>query len=83
MGWLDFLFGNKNKGRDGLSPEKAIIVDSIAAEYQWLRANCSGFAPEMQALQQINSRPYDVLTIRSAAGEVRTIYFDISAFYGH
>ena len=83
MGWLDFLFGNKNKGRDGLSTEKAIIVDSIAAEYQWVRENCPGFAPEMQALQQINGKPFDVLTVRSASGESRTIYFDISAFYGY
>ena len=83
MGWLDFLFGDKNKGRDGSSPQKAIIVDSIAAEYQWVRDNCPGCAPEMQALQQIDGKPHDVLTVRSPSGDVRTIYFDVSRFYGH
>lgn len=83
MSWLDFIFGNKNKGRDGSTPDKAIIVDSIAAEYQWVRDNCAGYAHVMQALQQIDGKPYDVLTMRAANGEARTIYFDISRFYGH
>jgi hypothetical protein len=83
MGWLDFLFGDKNHGRDGSAPAKAIIVDGVAAEYQWIRDHCPGYVPEMQALQQIDGKPYDVLTLRSPTGETRTIYFDISRFYGH
>jgi hypothetical protein len=84
MGWLDFLFGDKNKGRDGASPQTAIIVESIAAEYQWVRDHCPGYAHEIKApFQQIDGKPYDVLTVRSPNGDVRTIYFDISRFYGH
>ena len=83
MGWLDFLFGRSNKGRDGSSPEKAVIVNGIAEEYQWIRTNCPGFVPQMQALQHINDRPYDVLTLRNENGEERVVYFDIANFFGH
>jgi hypothetical protein len=83
MGWFDWLFGNRNKGRDGSSPEKAIIVDSIAEEYTWVRENCPGFAPSMQALVHHNGKPFDVLTLRAATGAERQVYFDISSFFGH
>lgn len=83
MGWFDFLFGRSNKGRDGTCAEKAIIVNSIAEEYQWVRTNCPGFTPHMQSLKTIDGRPYDVLTLRSESGEERIVYFEISSFFGH
>ena len=83
MGWFDFLFGDKNKDRDGSTPETAIIVDGIAAEYQWLRDHLPGYVPDLQTLTHIDGKPFDVLNVRSANGETRTIYFDISRFYGH
>jgi hypothetical protein len=35
----------------------------------------------MQALQEIDGKPYDVHTLRNDPGEERTVYFDISRFY--
>ena len=81
MGWFDFFFGRKSG--DGSSPEKAVIVYGIAEEYKWVRANCPGFAPKMQALQTIRGRPYDVLTLQNDDGVERTVYFDISSFFSH
>jgi len=83
MGWLDFLFGDRNKGRDGTSPQKAIIVDGISAEYQWVRDHFDGYTNETHKFEQIDGKPYDVLIVCSPSGDKRTIYFDISRFYGH
>ncbi len=83
MGLLDFLFGRRNgEDRDGSSPEKAIIVNSIGEEYAWMQRHCPGFQPAQQALSECNGKPYDILTWRNASGEERTVYFDISRFYG-
>jgi hypothetical protein len=81
MGLLDFLFGGRDDGRDGSSPEKAIVVGSIAEEYAWMQRHCPGFHPGMQALSEIDGKPYDVLTWRNDRGEERTVYFDISRFF--
>jgi len=68
--------------RDGSTPEKAIMVQNIGEEYQWMQRNCPGFTPGMQALSEINGKPYDVLTWRNGRGDQRTVYFDISSFFG-
>jgi hypothetical protein len=81
MGILDFLFG-RDRGPDGSTPEKSIVVKSVAEEYQWMRENCRGFKPGMQALEQINGKPYDVLTWQTESGDERKVYFDISHFFG-
>ena len=66
----------------GATPETAISVANIAAEYQWVKANCSGYRPGGQALVQVNGKPYDLLTLRDGDGRERTVYFDISSFFG-
>lgn len=71
-----------HEDRDGTSPETAIVVSSVAQEYAWLRNHQPGFQLEMQALSEIDGRPYDVLHCRSDQGELRTFYFDISEFFG-
>jgi hypothetical protein len=68
--------------RDGSSPERALLVHSVAEEYQWMFAHLPGFMPKLQALHQIDGRPFDVLTWRNEEGEERTVYFDISPFFG-
>jgi hypothetical protein len=83
MGLLDFLFGRRGADRDGSSPEKAIVVGSVGEEYAWMQRHNPGFQPEMQSLQHIEGKPYDVLTWRNDNGEERTVYFDISEFFGH
>jgi hypothetical protein len=82
MGLFNFLFGGGGEERDGSSPEKAIIVNSIQEEYDWMLRHCKGFQPGNQALQDIDGKPYDVLTWRNSQGEERTVYFDISRFFG-
>ncbi|MCI0460519.1 MAG: hypothetical protein L0Z62_26495 [Gemmataceae bacterium] len=82
MGLLDFLFGRRGGDRDGSSPDKAIVVGSIGEEYAWMQRHCPGFQPGMQALQEINGKSYDVLTWHNEKGEERTVYFDISRFFG-
>jgi hypothetical protein len=67
---------------EGSSPQTAIAVASIAAEYQWVKANCPGFRPGGQSLIQVNGKPYDRLTLKDADGRERTVYFDISSFFG-
>ena len=74
------LFGGPAK--DGSSPEKAIVVDSIAEEFMWIAHHCSEFNMEKQALHHIDDKPYDVLTLGNGTGEKRTVYFDISKFFG-
>ncbi|MCI0702858.1 MAG: hypothetical protein L0241_17395 [Planctomycetia bacterium] len=81
MGLFSFLFG-KRDGHDGSSPEKAIIVNSVGEEYDWMTRNCPGFQPVMQALQDINGKPHDVHTLRNDRGEEKMVYFDISRFFG-
>jgi hypothetical protein len=81
MGFFSFLFGRGN-GRDGSSPDKAIVAASVAAEYDWLAKNYPGFTPMRQSLQDIEGKPYDVIVLRLAPGEEKTLYFDISSFYG-
>ena len=82
MSLFSFLFGSSNGGNDGSTPEKAIIVQSIAEEYHWIHKHCAGYTMQMQALQHIDGKPYDVLTLQSASGAERTVYFDISPFFG-
>jgi len=82
MGLLDFLFGPRGRDRDGSSVEKAIVLRSIGAEYAWMRRHFPGFQPGTQSLQEIDGKPYDVLTWRNDEGEERTVYFDISGFFG-
>jgi len=82
MGLFNFLFGKGGGDRDGSSHEKAIIVGSVGEEYEWIQRNCPGFRPGIQALQEIAGKHYDVHTLRNAQGGERTVYFDISQFYG-
>jgi hypothetical protein len=83
MGLLDFLFGRRNgEDRDGSTPENAVVVNSIGEEYAWMQRHYPGFQPAMQALSEIDGKPYDVLTWRNTRGEEKIVYFDISKFFG-
>jgi hypothetical protein len=67
---------------DGSSFEKAIAVKSIDDEYKWLRKNYSGYKLELQALTMHKGKAYDMLRIVTSKGEKKSIYFDISSFFG-
>ncbi|MCK4678504.1 MAG: hypothetical protein KAT48_10265 [Bacteroidales bacterium] len=67
---------------DGSSFEKAIIVKSVKAEYEWLADNYPGYKMKMQALTKHKNKHYDILSIETADGVEKDVYFDISRFYG-
>jgi len=75
--------------QDGSSYEKAVIIKEkseltgVDAEYTWLKKNYPGYKMKSQAVKNYNKKPYDILTILTASGEEKVIYFDISNFYGH
>lgn len=73
---------DENRGRDGATPETAIIVESIGEEYDWMRTTYPGFEPAGQSLCEVGGKPYDVLTWRNAQGDERVVSFDISRFFG-
>jgi hypothetical protein len=71
-----------DSSHDGSRPSKAILVASIAEELAWMQQHYPGFQPGLQVLQQIDGKQVDVLTWSNDRGEKRTVYFDISEFYG-
>jgi ABC-type glycerol-3-phosphate transport system substrate-binding protein len=74
--------------RDGSSIAKAIIIEEksegtgVNAEYSWLDHHFPGYKSEGQALIQDGHVPYDVINIKTRAGEELKIYFDISNYFG-
>ena len=71
------------KNDKGTSPEKAILVQSVADEYRWVETYCPGFKVVTQSLIMDGDKPFDVLTVSSGEQDSeRDIYFDISAFFG-
>ena len=74
--------------RDGSSFEKAIVIKSksdlagVDEEYAWLKKNYPGYKSKGQALMNYNKKPYDKITIVTAEGETKEIYFDITNSFG-
>ena len=77
-----------NTLRDGSSFEKAIIIKErnetagVDAEYSWLRQNYPGYKSEGQSLIHHRRIPYDIIDIVTATGDKKSIYFNISRFFG-
>ena len=67
---------------DGSSPDLAIVAKGVRQEYDWVLENCPGFAILSQSQGAAGGKPFDMLTLRSPAGEERRVYFDISSFFG-
>jgi len=67
---------------NGSSFETAIPAENIPWEYAWLRENYPGHEFIMQSLAFEDGKPYDILEIKTADGETKEIYFDISSFFG-
>ena len=74
-------------GGDGTTAESAVVIHApdsasgVRAEYAWIEANLPGARVESQALIP-GKRSYDRFEVVLPSGESRTIYFDISAFFG-
>ena len=74
--------------RDGSSYEKAIIINErsegkgVTAEYAWLKANYPGYKSMGQSLNHKDGKSYDIIRIKTSGGTEKSVYFDISNFFG-
>ena len=74
--------------RDGSSYAKAIIIEEktegsgVSAEYDWLATHYPGYTSEGQYLMTQGKTPYDMIKIKTASGEDKSVYFDISNYFG-
>jgi len=73
---------------DGASYETAIVITEkssgkgIAAEYEWVKQNYPGSKVLSQKLSHYKNKSYDILTIQTAEGVEKKVYFDITGFFG-
>ncbi len=64
---------------DGLSEQQAIVVHKVADEYHMVLQKYPGADISSQTTTSSEGRYYDVLTFITKEGEVKNMYFDISA----
>lgn len=75
-------------GGDGSSIEKAVIIKApdnfigVRIEYAWIKKNCPGWQLEKQSAFKAGNKIYDKMEFRTPDGRQKTIYFDITDFYG-
>ncbi|MDD5571133.1 MAG: hypothetical protein PHD97_08250 [Bacteroidales bacterium] len=73
---------------DGSSFENAIVINEktesagVGAEHTWLNKNYPGCKLIKQTLANHDKKPYDIMDIKTTDGEKKSIYFDISNFFG-
>lgn len=79
----------KFSGGDGSSIEQAIMVEGaqnemvgVSSERQWLRTHFANMNLGTQSLLRKNGRAYDRFDLSSASGEKKTIFFDITGYFG-
>jgi hypothetical protein len=80
--------GNQSNA-DGSSEKTAIVINEtsetagVDAEYAWLKKNYPGYSSEGQALVMDKAgHPFDIIHIKTADGQKKDVYFDISKFFG-
>ena len=76
-------------GEHGLSLEDAIIldgvsgeIDGVGAEHLYTDQHQPGWTWRRQALVHNGGRVYDVIDLSGPAGETKSIYFDITDWFG-
>lgn len=81
--WIEKAIAEKLSSleNDGSSFEKAVKVQNIPEEYEWLRKYYPGYKMLLQQLVFENNSPYDILSIE-INGVRKKVYFDISSFFG-
>ena len=78
---------NASNGHDGSSMQKAVIINAehemqgVAAEYDWLSKNYSGYTDLGQSLVMDGNHPYDIIHIKYN-GKKMDVYFDIIKYFG-
>jgi hypothetical protein len=76
-------------GGDGSSFEQAIVmvaasfINGPPAEHKYIAQHYPGHEFRRQSLKKQNGRSYDVLEFKTADGENKTLYFDISNFHNN
>lgn len=75
-------------GGDGSSIDKAVIIKApdnfigVRIEYTWIKKNCPGCQLERQSAFKKGNKIYDKMEFHTPDGQQKTIYFDITGFYG-
>jgi len=77
------------QGGDGSSMAKAVVIKGaqnsftgVAAESRWIRQNHPDWRKMKQALLSEGGKHFDRIEYRTPGGETRTVYFDITDFFG-
>jgi len=79
---VTFAGGNGSSLAEAILVKGATEVTGIAAEYQWLNDHLPGFRSERQFLLEVGGRRYDQLDGVMPNGERRSVFFDITEFFG-
>src|ERR1041385_2569073 len=72
----------------GSSYATAIVVPAttemagVQWEYAYIRSHYPGSKFMYQALDSHRAKPYDIMTFKTADGKQRTLYFEISRYFG-
>ena len=75
-------------GGDGSSEEKAVVIKGgteetgVAAEYKYLDQHFSGSKRGNQGVFASKGKQFDRLEFTTSRGEKKTLFFDITGFYG-
>ncbi len=77
------------EGGNGATIETAIIItgakntqEGIEAEAKWVKKVHRTWVKKEQALLMANGKHYDKIQYSTPAGETKSLYFDISSFFG-
>lgn len=77
------------EGGDGSSIETAVIIknakneeEGVDAESRWIKKVHPGWQKGKQALLSDDGKKYDKIEYTTRTGETKTIYFDITDFFG-
>ena len=75
-------------GGDGSSPDQAVVVlagtedEGIDLEHHWIFDHYGRFRKVRGGLASADGRHFDVITVELTDHTEKTIYFDITGFYG-
>lgn len=77
------------EGGDGSSIEQAVVIknakdemEGVDAEDKWVRKIHPGWRKGAQALMSDNGKSYDRIDYTTPKGETKTLFFDITGFFG-
>ena len=73
----------------GLTIETAIVLEDatnelngVSAEHAYTSKRYPGWKRRMQSLMDVGDRHYDIIELVGPRGEIKTIYFDITNWFG-